>query len=328
MADKSRESGKNRARPIRRKAGQGSAADQVAHALREMIFTGVFPAGSLFSEAAVEQHFRGDYSRMPIREAMARLEFEGLLGIEPKVGSRVRRPDTEELAEAFRARIILESEVVRHLAMSPSADWSAALQFLDKIDELLGELANLQDAQSVDASGENPEKAVKAISFAITEADQGFHAALSNAAGYSRTFTPMLARIRDTWRLITVTWDLDYLRQSQEEHRSILAALRQGPEAAIAAMRHHLHRALKRWSIPVYVRDWALKTAHDLLSLESDVSKVHKSPANGITVENAIGTQPPFLLNEDLERELWVWLQKFAAYLQKAESAADKTPDS
>ena len=59
-------------------------------------------------------------SKSPIREALNRLETEGLIHIEPRKGAYLRRLSTEEVAELYDLREALEAHVVRTAKLTPA----------------------------------------------------------------------------------------------------------------------------------------------------------------------------------------------------------------
>jgi len=97
-----------------------SLPDQLADLLRERILAG---------EAAPDRPIRQDalaaelgVSKIPLREAMARLEHEGLLRAEANRGWFVRSLDAGEAREIFALRLKLEPALAATAARKASAD--------------------------------------------------------------------------------------------------------------------------------------------------------------------------------------------------------------
>lgn len=91
--------------------GRERAPEQVTHRLREAITTGLLrPGDRLLQEELAE---RLGVSRMPIREALSRLEAEGLVVIHPYRGAVVAGLSSAELREIYEIRIALETLAVR-----------------------------------------------------------------------------------------------------------------------------------------------------------------------------------------------------------------------
>ncbi len=70
-------------------------------------------------------------SDIPVREAMQRLEAEGLLEYTPHVGFRVTRPDFGDYVHMFEVRQLLEGEAAKRAATRISASSLAELKRLD-----------------------------------------------------------------------------------------------------------------------------------------------------------------------------------------------------
>jgi DNA-binding GntR family transcriptional regulator len=68
-------------------------------------------------------------SKSPVRDAMQKLEFEGLIEIEPRRGHRVKPISVSDAEDILDLRVILESGAVRRIADRAS---DAELQDLDK----------------------------------------------------------------------------------------------------------------------------------------------------------------------------------------------------
>jgi DNA-binding GntR family transcriptional regulator len=85
---------------------QAKISEQVYEYLRSAIMTGRFAPGErLDLEGLVEQL---KVSKMPIKEAVARLASEGLVDVQARRGTYVSRVDARDLAETFAVRRALE----------------------------------------------------------------------------------------------------------------------------------------------------------------------------------------------------------------------------
>ena len=82
-----------------------------ADLIREAILDGELPAGARLKEDELAE--RLDVSRTPVREALRRLEAEGLVVHEPKRGAAVRSYTPEELDDMYRLRALLEGYAAR-----------------------------------------------------------------------------------------------------------------------------------------------------------------------------------------------------------------------
>jgi DNA-binding GntR family transcriptional regulator len=88
-------------------------ATSVYEQLREAILTGRFAAAQVLSENALAAEY--GKSRTPVREALHRLEIEGLVERVPR-GVRVRAPSPEEILDIYEVRITLEGAAAKAAA--------------------------------------------------------------------------------------------------------------------------------------------------------------------------------------------------------------------
>lgn len=91
-----------------------SASQQIHAALRERIINLDLPPGDNLSRARIAEFY--NVSQTPVRDAMMRLEEEGLLLIYPQSKTEVSRIDVTQARETQFLRISLEIEVTRWLA--------------------------------------------------------------------------------------------------------------------------------------------------------------------------------------------------------------------
>lgn len=137
-----------------------SAAAQVLEYLRENIINlSLKPATPLDRQVLADQF---NLSLTPIRDALLRLEEDGLVDIFPQRATVVRRIDVKSAQRAHFLRQSVELEVVRSLAASPS-------------EELVSRLASLLSQQA---------NALESFDFPrFVWADQTFHRTMYEAAG-------------------------------------------------------------------------------------------------------------------------------------------------
>lgn len=83
-----------------------TTAEWLFQALRDDIIRGSYPAGEPIRQEEVAARY--DVSRMPVREAMRRLEAEGLVIQRPHRGVVVAELDAEDALELFEIRAALE----------------------------------------------------------------------------------------------------------------------------------------------------------------------------------------------------------------------------
>ncbi|WP_424140239.1 GntR family transcriptional regulator [Roseomonas chloroacetimidivorans] len=191
------------------------AYERVKAAIRE----GSLPPGTRLTEA--ELVLRLGISRTPIRQALTRLETEGLVSHEPRRGVVVSRPDHQQVIELYSIREVLEGTAARFAAQHAS---EAELEALTRLV--------MEEGQVLDRPAE-----LSAINLRL-------HALLHRAA-HNRYLLRALAQLTDNMALLpTMLGDPGRAQQSHEEHEALLAALkrRDGP-ASESAMQVHLRSA-------------------------------------------------------------------------------------
>ncbi|MEB2610352.1 GntR family transcriptional regulator [Burkholderia cenocepacia] len=87
-----------------------STADAVAASLRDMIINGELAGGERLVERDLAERF--GISRIPMREAIQRLEREGLLDIFRNRGAIVRMLSVSDVQEIYDLRVLLEGDAI------------------------------------------------------------------------------------------------------------------------------------------------------------------------------------------------------------------------
>jgi DNA-binding GntR family transcriptional regulator len=101
-------------------ADNGSIPDRVEAELRELILRGTIEPGQRINVRQLEQYFGA--SHIPIREAIRRLESEGLVETSPGRGATAARVSLQELDEIYDLRRIVEPQVVRRSVLALTDD--------------------------------------------------------------------------------------------------------------------------------------------------------------------------------------------------------------
>lgn len=110
---------------------RSSAVPQIYDRLRQLIVELHLRPGESLAKAALAQKF--GISQTPVREALLRLEEEGLVIIKPQSGTYVAAIDVERAAEARFLRLSVEIEVVKNLCKrSASVDQVELRAILDR----------------------------------------------------------------------------------------------------------------------------------------------------------------------------------------------------
>ena len=109
------------------------SADAVTDALRDLILTGTLGIGVPLKQEVLARRF--GVSRIPIREALKRLQAEGLVDHTPHQGSVVASQSIPELLEALDIRVGLETRALKLAIpnMKP-ADFKAAREIIKRYD--------------------------------------------------------------------------------------------------------------------------------------------------------------------------------------------------
>jgi DNA-binding GntR family transcriptional regulator len=191
-----------------------SLADRAYERFREELRRGMLTPGQRVLETEIAARF--GMSRTPVREAIRRLQSEGLVAQLPGRGLCVARYSHAEMDELYVMREALEGTAARLAAQNAGRPDIALLQ------RLVAEEANLPAA-------------------ALAEHNRRFHRALHQAA-HNRYLLRALSSISDALLLLgPTTLDLPgRAAAAREEHARIVAAIaaRDGPAAEAAARAH------------------------------------------------------------------------------------------
>jgi DNA-binding GntR family transcriptional regulator len=108
--------------------GRRSTTEIVADVLRDAIVTGMLQAGEVLNQVELARQF--GVSRVPVREALRRLEAEGLVVSPPHRRTVVAALTPSLLDEIFDVRIVLETMVLAAAVPRLRAEDLAALEGL------------------------------------------------------------------------------------------------------------------------------------------------------------------------------------------------------
>lgn len=88
-----------------------TAQELVLETLRDAVLDGILTPGMRLRQEDLAAVF--DTSRIPVREALRVLQYEGLVDSEPHRGFTVTSLDADQIEEIYDLRIVLESHAVR-----------------------------------------------------------------------------------------------------------------------------------------------------------------------------------------------------------------------
>jgi DNA-binding GntR family transcriptional regulator len=216
-----------------------SAAPQVYEQLRGMIVSLAAPPGATLARNSIAERF--GLSQTPVREALLRLEEEGLVDIFPQSATLVSKIDLQSAREAHFLRVSVELEVVRRVASIPGKPDTRGLKaHIDRQAEALA---------AGDMAG-------------FIAADHAFHHAMHELAGVPGLWAVIRRRAGQLDRLRHLHLPTPGKTQSViDEHKRILRAVAAGkPEEAQRQLRAHLSGTLASVDIlrrkhPTYMRD-------------------------------------------------------------------------
>lgn len=199
---------------------RGATGDDVYEALYEALLKGELAPGDRIRETEIAERF--GVSRTPAREAMQRLESQGLVVVEPRKGASIRRLDQQAVTELYLLRGVLEgmaaAEAARHASNAET--------------ETLAAMLSEPTPDPTDAT-------------ALARRNKTFHHAVHRAA-HNRFLLETMGRLSANFALLGRTTLVAEARaeKAEEEHRRIFEAIAAGrPDAAKAAMEAHIHSA-------------------------------------------------------------------------------------
>jgi DNA-binding GntR family transcriptional regulator len=109
-------------------------SDQAYEVMRERILNGAMPGGSPVRQDSVADEL--GVSKIPLREALTRLEQDGLVVSFPNRGFIVRSMSAEEAEEVFELRLKLEPDAAARACLKvDKADQEAALAALEAMEQ-------------------------------------------------------------------------------------------------------------------------------------------------------------------------------------------------
>ena len=110
--------------------------ERVLHRIREMIVTGAVGPGTQLDEQSLADEMQ--ISRTPVREAISKLNREGLVEYRPYKGNFVRAFTAKQISDLFEVRIALEGLAIRlAVAKLTDTDLARLTMILDDVHEAL-----------------------------------------------------------------------------------------------------------------------------------------------------------------------------------------------
>lgn len=199
--------------------------DVVFNTLRQAILRGEMEPGERLMEIQLAQKL--GVSRTPIREAIRKLELEGLVIMIPRKGAEVAHITEKDMRDVLEVRCTLEELAVLLACKNVNAEHIAALKAANKVFEMA--------IVSKDVVN-------------IVEADVKFHDAI-----YAMTNNDRLIQIINNLREQMYRYRLEYVKDARthsiliSEHNDIIKNISEKDIlAAQDVMRHHIHNQIGR----------------------------------------------------------------------------------
>jgi DNA-binding GntR family transcriptional regulator len=195
---------------------QPPAADRVYSHVKQGVLERRYEGGTLLTEGELAEEV--GVSRTPVREALLRLEVEGLIRLYPKKGALVLPVSAQEIADVVETRQLVETHAARKAVPAPPA-------LLARLEELLARQKEQVAAGDLDGA-------------AVT--DRCFHAEIVRNGG-----NEILSRLYDQLRDRQLRMGVavmharpDRITKTLDEHEQILRALRAGDAETVVGLVH------------------------------------------------------------------------------------------
>lgn len=210
------------------KAVRGNTVEAVCDRIVQDLKNGSLRSGERLVAHTLADRYR--VSRTPVREALLRLEKEGIVTGTANAGFEPRKPTLEELCELYELRELLEGYAVEKLTTQGVSA------------ELLAELRQLTEKRRVSHESGDHEEAARS--------DLAFHQLICDSCR-----SPLMQKVLRNHLELSVIFKVNpdfqqmlekYPQTCDNEHEAILAALENGkPKAARRAMALHIENARK-----------------------------------------------------------------------------------
>ncbi len=198
-------------------------APQILEILRSRILSMSLPPTTVLSRLSLQSEF--NVSQTPVRDALIRLEEEGLVEVYPQYATVVSRIDIRNATEAHFLRLSIEVEAVRRLTLNSPEETAAAL------DAALIRQRHVMSPEIYDL---------------FDSLDKDFHRVLYERADILGLWSAVRRQSVHLDRLRMMNLPMPgKLEQIVADHQAIVDAVRRGDaEAAVAALRKHLSGTL------------------------------------------------------------------------------------
>lgn len=197
---------------------------EIYEQLRGDILSCSLPPGEEFREGELVEKF--GVSKSPIRDALQRLELEGLIEISPRRGHRVAPISISDAEDMLELRGILEAGALRAIVAHAS-------------DELIEKLAVFRDSDTSNVS-------------AFADYNRNFHMEICRASGNRRLANSMAQLMENYDRLCIVSLtstrdEVGGMGDALADHVAIIDALvARNAGAAVRASTQHIAKSRRK----------------------------------------------------------------------------------
>jgi len=203
-------------------------AHQVYRELRDKIISGQLPSGSrLLPEGLAESM---SISQTPVKEALVRLEADGLVEAPTRRGATVRRFTAKDLDQLYEARILIELHALR-------ASFDAARI----TPAVIADLNAIQADHKVQVGKRTLDGLANALAL-----DRAFHGTIVRLCGNDFIADWHNKIMQQTHTIMVYSFDHYPAEPTASEHSEITVALAgDDRQAALSSLRQHLVRSRK-----------------------------------------------------------------------------------
>ena len=208
-------------------------ADVVTDDLRDAIIAHELEPGRRLAEDDLANQM--GVSRGPVREALARLEREGLVVIERHKGARIASWGKNDVEEIFSLRLVLEQLAIEWACKN------ATVTDISVLESIIREFRNLGDKQ----------RTIKAVS----NLDLEFHSAVFSAAHHDRLYRAWEILRSQIHSFLIYTWSRDELTNKtwmtswDKDHQIFVDIIKKRDvESGLKEIKAHMERGYSRVS--------------------------------------------------------------------------------
>ena len=202
--------------------GRPMASSRIYDDLRQRILSLELPPGTALTRADLAREY--DVSQTPLRDAMQRLDQDGLIRIYPQCRTLVTKINLAQIREALFLRQALESEVVMTLTRAPKPDTIAQLRSVIAMQrEVAPDHTQLRRFQ---------------------ELDEYFHFLMFEGVGHPNLHALLRSQTTDMDRVRRLqTFSAERVGTIIDGHERIVAAIDSGDvDRAVGEIRFHTHK--------------------------------------------------------------------------------------